>query len=106
MIAMLDESTAYIERSYLASRFFNGRQARRTLAFSKEPEMIPVGAIWGDIYYNLVRPHKSLRIPDRDGSLRHWQSRTPAMAAELTDHIWTAKELLTTLPLPKANDTL
>jgi hypothetical protein len=105
VIALLGESTAYIERSHLTSRLFNGRQVRKTLAFSKEPEMNRAAAIWEDSYYNLVRPHKSLRIPDQDGSLRRWQPRTPAMAAGLTDHIWTVKELLTTLSVPMANNT-
>jgi hypothetical protein len=27
------------------------------------------------------------------------------MAAKLTDHIWTVKELLTTLPVPDVNNT-
>jgi len=27
--------------------------------------------------------------------LQKWQPRTPAMAANLTEHIWTEKELLT-----------
>jgi hypothetical protein len=30
--------------------------------------------------------------------------RTPAVAAELTDHIWTVKELLTMLPVPGVNN--
>ena len=105
VLALLGESTAYIERSHLTSRLFNGRQVRKTLAFSKDPGMNRAAAIWEDSYYNLVRPHKSLRIPDQDGSLRRWQPRTPAMAAGLTDHIWTVKELLTTLPVPRINNT-
>ena len=35
-------------------------------------------------YYNLCRIHGSLRI-------------TPAMAAGVTDHVWTLDELVTTL---------
>lgn len=95
----LGESTAYIERSNLTSRLFNGRQVRKTLAFSKDIEAYRAAATWEDSYYNLVRPHKSLRSAVRDGSPRKWSPRTPAMAAKLTDHIWTVKELLTTIPL-------
>jgi hypothetical protein len=105
VMALLGPSTAYIERSNLTSRLFNGRQVRRTLAFSKAVEMSRAAAIWEDNYYNLVRPHKSLRLPVADVSGRRWRPRTPAMAAGLTDHIWTVKELLTTLPVPKANNT-
>ena len=34
-----------------------------------------------------------------------WQARTPAMAAGLTDHVWTIKELLTTVVIPTAINT-
>jgi len=105
VIALLGTSTAYIERSNLTSRLFNGRLARKTLAFSKDVEMNRAAAIWEDCYYNLVRPHKSLRSPVLDVPGLRWIPRTPAMAAKLTDHIWTVKELLMALPLPKANDT-
>jgi hypothetical protein len=78
---------------------------RKTLAFSKEVAAYKAAAAWEDCYYNLVRPHKSLRLPVADASLRKWLPRTPAMAAKLTDHIWTVKELLTTLPVPGVNNT-
>jgi len=104
-VALLGKSTAYIERSNLTSRLFNGRQVRKTLAFSKEIRAYRDAATWEDSYYNLIRPHKSLRLPVRDGLPQKWSPRTPAMAAKLTDHIWTVKELLTTLPLPGATNT-
>lgn len=105
VVALLGQSTAYIERSNLTSRLFNGRQVRKTLAFSKEIQAYREAATWEDSYYNLIRPHKSLRLPVRDGLPQKWSPRTPAMAAKLTDHIWTVKELLTTLPLPDATNT-
>jgi hypothetical protein len=98
VLELLGESTAYIERSHLTSRLFNGRQVRKTLAFSKEIEAYRAAAAWEDSYYNLIRPHKSLRLPVPSGSPRKWSPRTPAMAARLTNHIWTVKELLTTIP--------
>jgi len=106
VLDLLGQSTAYIERSQLTSRLLNGRQVRKTLAFSKDVQAYRASAIWEDSYYNLIRPHKSLRLPVQDGALRKWVPRTPAMAAGLTDHIWTVKELLTTLPLPGAINTL
>jgi len=105
VIALLGKSTAYIERSNLTSRLFNGRQVRKTLAFSKDVEAYRASAVWEDCYYNLVRPHKSLRLPTADGLPRKWLPRTPAIAAGLTDHIWTVKELLTVLPAPDVNNT-
>jgi hypothetical protein len=62
-LALLGKSTAYIERSNLTSRLFNGRQVRKTLASSKGVAAYRVAAAWEDCYYNLVRPHKSLRLP-------------------------------------------
>jgi hypothetical protein len=100
LIKLLGQSTAYIERDHLTSRLFNARQGRKTLAFSKEVQNYRAAAVWEDSYYNLVRPHKSLRLLAQDTSERKWIRRTPAMTAKLTDHIWTVKELLTTLPLP------
>jgi hypothetical protein len=39
------------------------------------------------MYYNLILPHKTLRLQNKDGGVRKWTQRTPAMAAGLTDHI-------------------
>ncbi len=104
LLALLGKSTAYIERSNLTSRLFNGRQARKTLAFSKEVTAYRAAAAWEDSYYNLARPHKTLRMAVPDAPARKWLQRTPAMAAQLTDHIWTVKELLTAIPVPKCNN--
>lgn len=105
LLALLGKSTAYIERSNLTSRLFNGRQVRKTLAFSKEVEAYKAAAAWEDAYYNLIRLHKSLRLPVLDAAPRKWLQRTPALAAKLTDHIWTVKELLTMLPIPCTNNS-
>lgn len=96
---LLGKATAYIERSNLTSRLFNGRQTRKTLAFSKDLTCCRAAATWENGYYNLVRPHKSLRQSVVDVPGRKWNPRTPAMAADLTDHIWTVKELLSLIPL-------
>jgi hypothetical protein len=99
VIALLGKSTAYIERSNLTSRLFNGRQTRKTLAFSKDVDCYRAAATWEDAYYNLVKPHKSLRLRVYDLPGRKWHERTPAMAAQLTDHVWTVKELLSLVPI-------
>ena len=105
VIELLGQSTAYIECSNLTSRLFNGRQVRKTLAFSKDIQAYRASATWEDAYYNLICPHKSLRLPIQEGLPHRWSPRTPAMAAKLTDHIWTVKELLMTLPLPGVVNT-
>jgi hypothetical protein len=40
---------------------------------------------------NFARPHKTLSIPNEDGAAT---KRTPAMAAGVADHIWTAEEIV------------
>jgi hypothetical protein len=47
-----------------------------------------------------------LRVECAAGSgQRRWQARTPALAAGLTDHLWTVKELLMTVVLPTPINT-
>lgn len=100
LIELLGKSTAYIERSNLTTRLFNARLTRKTLAFSKNVRAHEDAVSWEDAYYNWVRPHKSLRVEAQDDPTCKWLTRTPAMAAGLTDHIWTVKELLTTVVIP------
>src|SRR5262245_20004008 len=50
-------------------------------------------------YHNFVLPHASLRLPlpdlmDAGESGKRWESRTPAMAAGLTDRVWSVREVL------------
>ena len=96
VLQLLGKSTAYIERTHLTMRLFNGRLTRKTLAFSKLLEMYCASAAWEDLVYNLARPLKTLRLEVNDPHCR-WQPRSPAVAAGLTDRIWTVKELLTTV---------
>lgn len=100
VLGLLGKSTAYIERTHLTMRLFNSRLTRKTLGFSKKLEMYRASAAWEDLVYNFARPVKTLRVKARDDPKRRWQPRTPAMAARLTDHIWTVKELLTTVVIP------
>jgi hypothetical protein len=104
-LELLGQSTAYIERTHLTMRLFNGRLTRKTLAYSKEVEMYRASAAWEDLYYNLARKHKSLRVEIFGDPQRRWRQRSPAMAAGLTDHIWTVKELLKTVAPPLLNNT-
>lgn len=46
-----------------------------------------------DGVYNLTRPIKTLRIEINTES-RRWLPRSPMMAAGLTDHIWSIREML------------
>lgn len=97
-LRLLSHYTAYVERTHLPSRHFNCRLTRKTLACFKALAMHRAAAMWEGIVYDLVRPLKTLRLEVADDSPRRWLPRTPAMAAGLTNPIWTVQELLTTIP--------
>jgi hypothetical protein len=53
------------------------------------------------VYHNFVVPHTSLRqplliseVPSGRGSVKVWRPWTPALAAGLTDHVWSLQEVL------------
>jgi hypothetical protein len=53
------------------------------------------------VYHNFCLPHASLRLPLAQppptpgrGSAQRWRPCTPAMAAGLTDRVWTLREVL------------
>lgn len=56
---------------------------------------------WFRFCYFVARPHSSLRtvVP---GWRAKYRERTPAMAAGLTDHIWTVEDILRTPLIPAA----
>lgn len=91
--------TSYVERTNLISRQMNRRLVRKTLSFSKELEILRASSVWEDAVYNLTREVKTLRV-EVEGKKRRFAPRTPAMAAELTDHIWSIKDLLWTVISP------
>ena len=98
---VLGEHTAYVERTNLTSRQMNGRLVRKTLSFSKELHFLKAASALEDALYNFTRPLKTLRVKQEDHFISaRWQQRTPAMAAGLTDHIWTVKQLLTSMLIP------
>ena len=66
--------------------------------------MLKAAWAWHDWVDNLTRPVKTLRLEVNEGR-RRWQQRTPAMAAGLTDHIWTVKELLMRVVPPNPINT-
>lgn len=80
-----------VERTQLTSRQSNGRLVRKTLSFSKRREMLEWACAWEDLVYNFAKPPRTLRLPVGKG---RWLKQTPAMAAGLTDHIWTMRELV------------
>lgn len=84
-------NTSFIERNNLTLRQFNRRLQRKTLGFSKEAERLDRQLDLFLGYYHFVKPHSSLKIKgDKGKSIE----RTPLMAANITDRIWSLKELM------------
>jgi IS1 family transposase len=73
-------STSFIERQNLTMRMGMRRFTRLTNAFSKKIENHALHLALHYMYYNFVRIHKTLRV-------------TPAMAANVTDHLWSVEEI-------------
>jgi IS1 family transposase len=95
-------STALVERVNLTLRQALAPLARKTSSFCKDRERLRQRVVFFQAFYNVARPHMSLRqpLPLRERTRRgaicpRWQERTPVMAAGLTDHVWTFRELLT-----------
>ncbi len=73
--------TSHVERQNLSIRMGMRRMTRLTNAFSKKWENLEAAyALWF-AYYNWCRKHQTLGM-------------TPAMSHQLTDHVWTIRELL------------
>ncbi len=88
-------NTAYIERLNATFRLRLCWLTRRTRTLAKQPETLTAGLFIVGCFYNLCDPHHSLRLRLSVGRFgHHWVERTPAIAANLTDHIWTVDELL------------
>ncbi|HYP25537.1 MAG TPA: hypothetical protein VE262_02370 [Blastocatellia bacterium] len=74
--------TSHVERQNLNVRMAMRRFTRLTNAFSKKWAKLHAALALYFAYFNFCRVHSSLRV-------------TPAMEANLTDHVWSLKELLT-----------
>ena len=77
-------STSYVERQNLTMRMGMRRFMRLTNAFSKKVENLAHAVSLHYMHYNFARPHKTLSKP---------YPTTPAMAAGVTDHVWTLREI-------------
>jgi transposase-like protein len=93
--------TAYIERFNATMRSALAPLVRRGRAIAHKGETLQAGMYLVGCAYNFCWDHASLRLAAPPGSGRQWLYRTPAMAAGLTDHHWSLRELLSyQVPLP------
>lgn len=84
-------NTCSVERHNGTDRNRCSRKVRKSYAFSKDWDAHRAATAFRDFSYNVCWPVETLRRKDADGC---WPRRTPAMAAGLTDHVWSLSEWL------------
>jgi transposase-like protein/IS1 family transposase len=94
-------NTAFIERINLSMRQHVAAVGRRVTTLCKGEDGLRQQLTLYHVYYNFCLPHASLRQPllqpeptHGTGSAKQWRPCTPAMAAGLTDQVWTLHEVL------------
>lgn len=81
-------STSYVERQNLTMRMQMRRFTRLTNGFSKKAENHAHAVSLHFMFYNYCRPHMTLTKAAKG------YKTTPAMAAGLTNHVWTIEHVL------------
>ncbi len=91
--------TAFVERLNLDIRQRVAAVGRRVNTLCKGEDGVRQQLVVFQTYHNFCLPHASLRQPlaaplptNGSGSLKLWRPCTPAMAAGLTDRVWTLRE--------------
>jgi len=94
-------NTAFIERANLAIRQHVAAVGRRVSTLCKHEAGLRQQLALYHVYHNFCLPHASVRQPlsqplptHGNGSAKQWRPCTPAMAAGLTDHVWTLREVI------------
>jgi hypothetical protein len=84
-------NTSFVERNNATDRHQNGRKRRKTSGFSRSKRMHDRATYFVSYSYNFCWAVRTLRVKENGV----WCPRTPAMAAGLTDHVWSLREWLT-----------
>lgn len=85
-------NTGFVERHNGTDRNRCSRKARKSYAFSKDWGVHRAATAFSYFSYNFCWPVRTLRVKGEGG---HGRARSPAMAAGLTDHLWSLREWLT-----------
>jgi hypothetical protein len=85
-------NTSFVERHNGTDRNRCSRKVRKTYAFSKDWDVHRAATVYSYFSYNFCWPVRTLRVKGEKG---RWHQRTPAMAAGLTDHVWSVSEWVT-----------
>jgi hypothetical protein len=92
-------NTACIERLTLTIRQHGAAVGQRGSTLCKGEDGLQQQLALSHVYYNFCLPHARLRHsrlqpepPHGTGSAKRWPPQTPAMAAGLTEHVWTLRE--------------
>jgi hypothetical protein len=94
-------NTASIERLNATFRASLAPLVRRGRAIARTEAVLTAGMWLVGCAYNFCWLHERLRVAAPAGACGKWQERTPAMAAGLTNHRWTMRELMRyQVPLP------
>jgi IS1 family transposase len=93
-------NTSFIERANLTLRNHNRKLTRKTLCFAKRKKSLEAQTNITITYYDFSRPHRGL---SRKGPNGYQEKRTPAMAANVIDHVWPISEIIE-YPLKSNND--
>jgi IS1 family transposase len=86
-------NTSFVERWFGTQRQFNARKKRKAYTFSKELSYHEACTWLVVVWYNFGWCVRTLRQKVQEQPPRY-HYRTPAMAAGLSDHVWTMQELL------------
>ena len=93
-------NTAFVERLNLDLRQRVAAVGRRVNTLCEGEDGMRQQLALFQRYHNFCLPHASLRVPlaepeptNGTGSAKQWRPCTPAMAAGLTDHVWSLREV-------------
>lgn len=86
-------NTAFIERLNATFRQCLSSLVRRGRGLARQSRTLEMGMYLVGTIYNFCCEHESLRLPGLIGG-HQWLARTPAMAAAISDHCWSVRELL------------